>query len=67
MQQTGNKILGFLAILFIFVVIFSVVGVCLYTSNIKAVSKESKEVVFEVKENQVEIYEEFLIVMDLVK
>ena len=35
-----------------FVVIFSVVGVCLYTSNIKAVSKESKEVVFEVKENQ---------------
>lgn len=52
MQQTGNKILGFLAILFIFVVIFSVVGVCLYTSNIKAVSKKSKEVVFEVKENQ---------------
>lgn len=52
MQQTGNKILGFLAILFIFVVIFSVVGVCLYTSNIKAVSKESKEVEFEVKENQ---------------
>ena len=54
MQQTDNKKkTNVLAILFVVIIIFSILGgLGLYSSSIKAVSKESKEVEFEVKENQ---------------
>ena len=55
MQQADNKNRFFLKtilILLVVLVVSSIVVLLIYKTNIKAVSKESKEVKFEVKENQ---------------